>query len=127
MSAVEVARFLTKLEAGFAIGDADLADAKAIGFGGTGPMSRPGAVGPVWGKNGGAHGAASQAMVYPGTQGFLTRNSTGNDAQVVSDSAMLTAGWTAALVGPASELAGPGLARGETFAALSARTERSLR
>lgn len=101
MSAPEFATFLSQLEAGAILNAEDLATAKAIGFGGTGPLNGPVDVGPVAGKNGAAGGAASQAMVFPGVEVFITRNSTGNPAQI-SDSTMLMQVWQAALIGPAN-------------------------
>lgn len=99
MKSTEFAKFLSKLEAGAILAPVDVATAKAIGFGGTGPVAGPAGVGPLWTKNGGAGHAASQLMVYPGTEAFITRNSTGNGAQV-DDSIMLNQAWQAALVGP---------------------------
>ena len=81
MSSREFAQFLSRLEKGELLSAADLATAKAIGFGGTGPIDGPSGVGPVWGKNGGSGGRASQAMVFPGVEVFITQNSTGNAAQ----------------------------------------------
>jgi hypothetical protein len=47
MTSKEYVRFLTKLENGALLSGADLATAKAIGFGGTGPTSGPNGVGPL--------------------------------------------------------------------------------
>jgi CubicO group peptidase (beta-lactamase class C family) len=100
MTAKEFARFLSKLENGALLSGADLDTAKAIGFGGTGPTDGPNGVGPLWTKNGGADGTASQLMVFPGTEVFVTRNSTGNPAHTTNDMDMLKAAWLASLVGP---------------------------
>ena len=97
MSSREFAQFLSRLEKGELLSTADLATAKAIGFGGTGPMDGPSDVGPVWGKNGGSGGRATQAMVFPGVEVFITQNSTGNAAQT-NNSTMLIQAWQAALV-----------------------------
>jgi CubicO group peptidase (beta-lactamase class C family) len=99
MTPKEFARFLSKLENGAVLTAADLDLAKAIGFGGTGPKAGPNGVGPLWTKNGGADGTASQLMVYPGTEVFVTRNSRGNPAHTTDDVDMLKAAWEAALVG----------------------------
>ncbi len=97
MTAEQFAQFLSRLENGDILTQTDLAMAKAIGFGGTNPTFGPNGVGPVWGKNGGAGGGASQAMVFPGTEVFITRNSTGNAAQTNSDATMLIQAWQASL------------------------------
>lgn len=99
MTSKEFARFLSKLVNGALLTPTDLAAAKAIGFGGEAPaMSGPDGVGPLYSKNGGAGGAASQLVVYPGTEVFITRNSMGNEAQP-NDAGMLRAAWTASLIG----------------------------
>ena len=99
MTPKEFARFLSKLENGALLSAADLDTAKAIGFGGTGPTAGPDGVGPLWTKNGGADGTASQLMVYPGTEVFVTRNSRDNPAHTTNDMDMLKAAWLASLVG----------------------------
>lgn len=99
MTSKEFARFLSKLENGALLTGADLDTAKAIGFGGTGPATGPNGVGPLWTKNGGADGTASQLMVFPGTEVFVTRNSRGNPAHTTNDMDMLKAAWQASLVG----------------------------
>jgi CubicO group peptidase (beta-lactamase class C family) len=99
MTSKEFARFLSKLENGALLSAADLDTAKAIGFGGTGSTPGPNGVGPLWTKNGGADGTASQLMVFPGTEVFVTRNSRGNPAHTTNDMDMLKAAWQASLVG----------------------------
>lgn len=102
MSSREFAQFLSRLEKGLLILPADLATAKAIGFGGTGPMTIAGAsaIGSIWGKNGGAGGTASQAMVFPGTEVFITRNSTGFPGLPSGwDSTLLRQAWQVSLIG----------------------------
>lgn len=98
MSAPEYAQFLSRLEKGLILEPQDLAMAKAIGFGGTGPVAGPDGVGPLWTKNGGAAGVGTQSMVYPGTEVFVMQNSTGHPTQTKLSS-MLIAAWKASLVG----------------------------
>jgi hypothetical protein len=99
MSSREFALFLSRLEKGELLTTADLATAKAIGFGDDkAPKPGPSGVGPVWGLNGGSGGRGTQAMVFPGVEVFITQNSTGNAAQT-SNSTMLIQAWQAALVG----------------------------
>ncbi|NRF65465.1 beta-lactamase family protein [Aquincola sp. S2] len=99
MTSKEYARFLSKLVNGALLTPADLAAAKAIGFGGEAPaMNGPDGVGPLYTKNGGAGGAATQLVVYPGTEVFISQNSTGNEAQT-NNAAMLRAAWKASLIG----------------------------
>ena len=67
-----------------------------LAVGAAGP---PNGVGPLWTKTGGADGTASQLMVCPGTEVFVTRNSRGNPAHTTNDMDMLKAAWQASLVG----------------------------
>jgi CubicO group peptidase (beta-lactamase class C family) len=99
MTSKEFARFLSKLENGALLTGADLDTAKAIGFGGTGSTPGPNGVGPLWTKNGGTDGTSSQLMVYPGTEVFITSNSSDNPAKTASDLSILRDAWQAALVG----------------------------
>ncbi len=98
MSSRESAQFLSRAEKGELLSTADLATAKAIGFGeDRAPKNGPSGVGPHRCKNGGAGGAATQAMVFPGVEVFISHNSTGNAAQT-SNETMLIQAWQAALV-----------------------------
>jgi len=98
MKSSEFALFLSRLEQGAILPPVDLATAKAIGFGGTSAYPGPAGVGPLWTKNGGSGYAKSQLMVYPGTEVFITQNSTGNSNQMDADD-LLAAAWLASLVG----------------------------
>ena len=99
MTSKEYVRFLSKLENGALLTAADLDTAKAIGYGGTGSTPGPNGVGPLWTKNGGTDGSSSQLMVYPGTEVFITSNSSDNPAKTATDLEILKAAWQAALVG----------------------------
>lgn len=98
MKSTEFAKFLSRLEQGTVLPPVDVATAKAIGFGGTGPVAGPSGVGPLWTKNGGSGYAQSQLMVFPGTEVFITQNSTGNAAQDDGFQILMDA-WGAALIG----------------------------
>lgn len=98
MKSSEFALFLSRLEQGAILPPVDVATAKAIGFGGTSSYPGPAGVGPLATKNGGSGYAQSQLMVYPGTQVFITQNSTGNAAQMDGDD-LLAAAWQASLIG----------------------------
>lgn len=101
MSAPQHARFLAAFEQGSLVPRTWVQALKDGRFGFddlTKQFNGTGDIGPLYTKNGGAGGAASQNMMYPGdVQAFITRNSTGNDAQG-ADSAMLRAAWQAALI-----------------------------
>lgn len=98
MKPSEFAKFLSRLERGDILGAADMAILRDISYGETSSMQGPNGVGPLWRKNGGASGTASQLVVYPGTEVFYNQNSTGHPNQP-SLAATLRDAWAASLVG----------------------------
>lgn len=99
MDVIEYAKFLTVLEGGGLISPELLQEIKELGFGQDTQISGTGGIGPLYGKAGGVGGRTGTfAMVFPGdVQVFISRNSTGNPAQI-GDDRMLRSAWQQALV-----------------------------
>jgi hypothetical protein len=99
MKPSEFARFLSQVERGGIVTAADLALAKAIGFGGdSAPPIGPDGVGPLWTRVGGAGGLAARLMVFPGTEVFVSANTSGVPNHPGLQQILVDA-WTESLVG----------------------------